>query len=173
MKTKFNIYKLFLLTLFFGVLFCTQLFAQQPGFSGTWKLTEKTNLSGADYSNAVPAQIKLEQSITELTEGRTEVSPDENTPGTTSTEKLPLETGKGTIGTTADKRKIKTTVQINGKVLTETNVITLPNSTDTAIKIKEVSTVSDDGKTLTLVKEFENLKDPNDKWSAKGIYERQ
>ncbi|HEY4325141.1 MAG TPA: hypothetical protein VGN20_14185 [Mucilaginibacter sp.] len=155
------------------ILFTTTAFAQQPAFSGTWTLKEKTNLSGTDYGNAVPAQIKLDQSATELIITRTEVGPDEDSHGMSSTEKLPLETGKGTVGTTADQRKIISKAIINGKVLTEIKTISQPNSENTAIRTKETSTLSDDGKTLTLVKEFTNLTEANDKWTSKGTYEKQ
>ena len=148
-------------------------FAQQTPFTGTWTQKEKTNLSGTDYSNAIPVQIKLEQSAAEITLNRTEVGPDEDTAGPTSTEKLTLETGKGTIGTTADNRKIKTASLIAGKTLTEVKVITLPNSDKAAMNIKEIFTLSDDGKTLTLIKNFENTQDANDKWSVKGVFGKQ
>jgi hypothetical protein len=168
----FNIIKVILLTTTL-IFIMNVVQAQQPAFIGTFKLAEKTILAGTDYANAIPETVKFTEAPGKITVERTEVATDGNTVAPTSTEQLITEPGKAVAGTTADNRKIKTVAVLNGTALTETKEITVPALETLAFRIREVSTLSDDGKTLTLVKTFESLSDPNDKWSVKGIYVKQ
>lgn len=156
--------------LFLGI--CSFAQAQIPALTGIWNQTEKTQLSGTEYANAIPVKLQYTIADKELSLTRTEVSPDEHTLGTVSTEKLLLEKGKAVTGQTTDRRTLITATDWNGQILTETKTISQSGKTDVQYRIKEVSTISQDGKTLTLVKEFENLGDTTDKWQVKGIYEK-
>jgi hypothetical protein len=149
------------------------LFAQSTKFSGNWVLKEKSNLFGTDYANAIPVQINMTQSAMEIVLTRTEIGADENTDGPSSTEKLTLTIGKSTTSKTLDGRKLITFVIAEQETLTEMEVVTLPSDDKVAFNIKEVYSLSDDGKTLTLVKTFENALDTNDKWSTRGIYQKR
>ena len=150
----------------------TTAFAQKTNFSGVWTLSERQSLSGMDYGNGVPSKITIQQEtnnikIETITAGQNgDVTATETVPlnGTEATSETPSHRSrKSSLAWTSDKNE-----------LIETSAFSTPENKDTpANKVKLTYSLSADGKTLTLIKEFVSVTDANDKWSMKGTYTKQ
>jgi hypothetical protein len=84
------------------LLLSTALYAQQPNFSGTWVQTQKTSLSGKNYSNSIPSKVNISQTADQFIIKETSVT---GKPGqdTTITVNLTID-GKPNIKTGKSKR---------------------------------------------------------------------
>jgi hypothetical protein len=151
----------------------TTLFAQKPAdFSGTWTLKDRKSLSGQDYANGVPGKVTFKSNKDSIY--ITRAIGDQTGQLVPSDESVSL--SKPTESITATKKKRVTTLswdkQSNSMMLNSS--FNLPESiNETTFKVTEKWTLSADNKKLTLVKNFENVKDTNDKWSMEGYYEKE
>ena len=141
--------------------------AQETGFSGNWVLAHKTSLSGVDYVNTVDSAVQVSRKDSQWTLSRTNQ-------GVVTTEVLP-EGAQPVMSTTKDNRQRSIKVSWNGEhAFSEDKTFSAPNAPDkSALHIRDEYRLSADGKTLTVIRYFENVQDANDKWSAKGEYTRK
>jgi thioredoxin-related protein len=169
-KTEFSKHSHVLLFLFFCFLFNVKVaFAQGPDFSGTWALLQRISLSGKDYANGLPKQLKVSQKQDSVTFERLNVY--ENNEEITTREALSFNGSSTVTMSPVSNKKRVAFIKWSSDMKSLTEQIYLKASTEenkSDIKITEVWTLSDDGKMLTVVKVSEN--DKGEKWSMKGVY---
>lgn len=139
-------------------------------FAGRLQLKQKITLSGKEYSNSICNAINFTQTDGKVNIERTTVTPG-NT-DTTTKEELPI-TGKTSYKTGDNRTKTAELKPGDANSFTESGSYSVPgDETKEFARTTEVWTLSDAGKTLTVVRTFQNLNDDNDKWSVKGIFEK-
>jgi len=171
---KANFYVFTFISFLFLSITCSKTFGQKADFSGTWMQTERNSLSGKDYANGLPSKIKITQEQSRITIERTSLSGNTDSPATIEIEKLNID-GLPATSTTASKRIKSSMIQFTaGKMgFTETSFLNDQNDKKVLFNTSEVWSLSRDGKTLTVVRNFASASDPEDKWSMKGRYERE
>jgi len=149
--------------------------AQVTQFSGTWKLKERTSLTGLDYANGVPTQEKVTAASNEITIERTVPTGNADQPESVTSETLKIN-NQVQNSTTPRGRIRRTTFTFDQatRTFTISSDLAEPQKPDKVIiKLKEVWTVAPDGQTLTLLNYYESVTDPTTSWSMKGIYQKQ
>lgn len=128
-------------------------------------------LSGANYANAIANTYKVTITADSINIVRSSVGQghDGSTSQTVSTD------GKPTVYRTKTNRKatavIMMTADKNG--FTETSVYSkADNDNEPDYQSSETFSLSPDGK-LTIIRSFQSLDNPDDKWSVKGVFEKQ
>jgi hypothetical protein len=147
--------------------------AQTAGFSGAWALKERTSLSGQDFANGVPKSITVTEKADVIAIERvliTEAARGENQ----YVETLAFD-GKPFERVTLGKRQAHATIKRleDPRSLVETISYSLPeNFRDHEFTATETWHLSNDNKTLTIIVNYTNEKDPTKNWSMRGVYEK-
>jgi len=141
----------------------------QTNFSGTWSDPELEMISGIQYSNAVPKQIKVTQSKDSL---KLESISAGNDGDVTNTTTIALNGKQSSRISKTSGRTIRTTATWNDRGTTLT-ILTLYSYANNPHKAEftntEVWELSDDGN-LKIVKTSDA--DVTDDWTIKGIYKK-
>lgn len=146
--------------------------AQIANFVGAWNQKERISLSGTDYANAIPEKVQLAIDNNVLSIERVNISEDSDKPNVIK-EILKIN-GEKNINNISSARRKETSIKANGGMnFIEYSEVVDPTNNKLLFKISESWSLSTDAKKLTIVKNFESTTDPNDKWSMKGIYEKQ
>lgn len=155
------------------LLFAIPAFSQQADLSGNWTLVQKVSLSGIDYVNSIANQVNVKQSGGSIRIERITKIPGQD--DHTSIETLTTDGKTNVLNLDSASRKTATLLLASdGKGFRESGIYTDPTQSDKVkYKITEAWSLSADGATLTIVKNFENPNDVNDKWSVKGEYNKQ
>lgn len=158
------------LKMLIGFLFAGTAVTAQTNFSGTWAQKNKEFISGPQYANAVPEQIKLTPKKDSLTFEVINVAQNNSFDTTYYT----LSTKGGTFsGISKNKRKYtkKLTLSADKKTIIIVSVYKTPES-DTEVEYTRTETfsLSDDGK-LTINRKSDEKGDKS--WEAKGTYEKK
>ena len=154
----------------FGALMGLSSYGQS--FSGHWTLQQRTSLSGIDYGNGVPKDVTMNQGADSIT--ITRITAMGQNPDVTATETI-SENGavnQKTTSTNRNKTAVFTWTEPNKSFNEKTTLSSVGNPSDLNLQIDETWSLSPDGNTLTLVKDFKNLKNSSDMWSQKGVYTR-
>jgi hypothetical protein len=141
----------------------------QTNFSGTWVIKEKTPLTGQDYANTIAKAITVTQTADSITFSRTSIG---QTADVTFAETIGLNS-KLTLRHTLN-RKETVTLTKTADGFTETATFSKEGSeNEPDYQRTEVWTLAADGHTLTIIKNFQSLVNPDDKWSVKGTFVKQ
>jgi len=144
----------------------------QTSFSGTWAIKQKTVISGQDYANSIAKEITVSQTADSITISRTSMGQNGDV---TSREAVAVSGKLNVIQTTANRKEtVSLSMDTNSQGFTETATFSKESSAgEPEYQRIEVWSLSADGHALTIVKSFQSLVEADDKWSVKGVYEKQ
>lgn len=157
------------LKMLIGLLFAGTAITAQTNFSGTWKQKNKEFISGQQYANAVPEQVKLTPKKDSISFEVISIAQNGF-----DTVHYTLATNGGLLSDiTKNKRKYtkKLGLSADKKTITIESVYKAPGS-DTEVEFTRAETfsLSADGKQLTINRKSNEKEDKS--WEAKGTYEK-
>jgi len=144
----------------------------QTTFSGKWTLKQRASLAGPDYANAAPKALTVSETKDSITIERENI--DGNGQKSKTSETVSKD-GNPNIITTFSKRQKTITIAYSKseKTFKESANLSQPTDKNKAdYSYSENWSVSDDGKQLIVIKNFESSKNTFDKWSIKAEYEK-
>jgi len=163
-----------------SIIFCIMLITnfakgREVTFSGSWKLIQRTSLTGKDYFNGIPKSITVNETGNKLTISRATNIATPDDVGNTASETLTHD-GKPSTNQTAVKKTRISVIDPGPDKLNFTEKTTIADPAEQnkiLFSISKSRTLSVDGKSLTITRSFASATDPNDKWSMKGVYQKQ
>jgi thiol-disulfide isomerase/thioredoxin len=159
------------LVLLFGLL--PILAVAQPNLTGTWRLKESKLIKGANYLNAIPITITIEQKPGIIILETTSDLGDRDTVVKESINYVGIQT---TITKSGKKKSIffKETKENNGW-LKQTEIFSKEDSGKLQSVNKETLSLGSNGTVLSLLREYDNNEDPkgnNEDFVISGTYEK-
>lgn len=146
-------------------------FSQKADFSGNWSLEKRTSLSGTDYANGVPKEIKIILRPDSIIINR--VTTGQNGEEISIVESISFD-GNPTLSITPSMNKKSSTIKwsANGEEYVETANLCAPDEDKPNRKITYTWSLANDGKTLALIRVDENFLN-GETWSMKGVYKKE